>query len=128
MRQRWKKGCALLLVLGAGCGSRETERTPVSGQVLYRGRPLAGGTIVFTPDPERGGRGPLALGEIDADGRYTLRTGDQPGAVPGWHRVTVAAADSEAALPRRYRDPDLAGLERQVLAGQANVIDLKLAD
>jgi hypothetical protein len=128
MRQRWKRWCALLLVLGAGCGSRETERTPVSGQVLYRGRPLAGGTIVFTPDPERGGRGPLAAGEIDAEGRYTLRTGGQPGAVPGWHRVTVAAAGGDSALPRRYRDPDRSDLSRQVRAGQTNVIDLQLAD
>ncbi len=127
MRERWR-WWGLFLLLGAGCGSRESERAPVRGQVFFQGRPLAGGTIVFAPDPERGGRGPLALGEIDAEGRYTLRTGDQPGAVPGWHRVTVAAADSEAALPRRYRDPDHSGLARQVQAGQSNVIDLKLAD
>jgi hypothetical protein len=128
MREPWKRWGALLLLLGAGCGSRETERALVRGQVFYRGRPLAGGTIVFTPDRERGGRGPLALGEIDANGRYTLRTGDQPGAVTGWHRVTVAAAGTEAPLPRRYRDPDHSDLSRQVLAGRANVIDLQLAD
>jgi hypothetical protein len=126
MGARWWWG--LLLLLGAGCGAREGERAPVHGQVFYQGRPLAGGTIVFTPDPERGGRGPLALGEIDGEGRYTLRTGDQPGAIPGWHRVTVAAADAEVGLPRRYHDPDHSGLNRQVQAGQANVFDLRLAD
>src|SRR5262245_42189900 len=66
----------LLLVLAVlGCG-RDDRLTPVRGQVFYHGRPLAGGTIVFTPDAERGGRGPLACGEIGADGRYTLHTGD----------------------------------------------------
>jgi hypothetical protein len=125
MGDRWGGWC-LLLVLAAGCGPGETERVPVRGRVLYRGQPLAGGTIVFTPDADRGGRGPLAVGEIDADGHYTLRTGDQPGAVPGWHRVTIAAAGPEPSLPRRYRDPEHSGLSRQVRPDQANVIDLSL--
>ncbi len=126
MSDRWGVGWGLLLVLGAGCGSPESERVPVGGQVFYRGQPLAGGTIVFAPDPERGGRGPLALGEIGADGRYTLRTDDQPGAVPGWHRVTVAGAGGESVLPNRYRDPEHSGLHRQIHPARANVIDLSL--
>lgn len=128
MRQR--RRCANwlgLLVLAAGCGPGEPARVPVYGQVHYRGQPLAGGTIVFTPDPERGGRGPLALGEIGADGRFSLRTDGQPGAVPGWHRVTVAPGGADpAALPRRYRDPERSGLGREVRADRANVIDLQL--
>src|SRR6516225_7750875 len=78
---------AALAVLGCGQGE---PMTPVHGRVFFHGQPLPGGTIVFTPDAERGGRGPLACGEIDADGRYTLRTGDKPGAVSGWHRITIA--------------------------------------
>jgi hypothetical protein len=116
-----------LLVLAAGCGSGETERVPVYGQVYYRGQPLAGGTLVFTPDTERGGRGPLALAEIGADGRYSLRTDGQPGAVPGWHRVTVAPSGADpAGLPRHYRDPERSGLSREVRPDRANVIDLHL--
>jgi hypothetical protein len=122
-RGRW---WGLLLVLGAGCAPSDGERVPVRGQVFYRGQPLAGGTIVFTPDADRGGRGPLALGEIGADGRYSLRTGDRQGAVPGWHRVTVAGAGGDPSLPRRYRDPEHSGLRRQVQADRANVIDLSL--
>src|SRR5207249_4096885 len=79
--------CGALALLAAGCGQRETPLAPVSGRVFYRGQPLPGGTIVFTPDSERGGSGPLACGEIGQDGRYTLHTGTQPGAVPGWHRI-----------------------------------------
>ena len=130
----------LLLALAVlGCG-RDDKLTPVRGQVFYHGRPLAGGTIVFTPDAERGGRGPLACGEIDADGRYTLHTGDQPGVVSGWHRITVAPVTPPAQttpftlpsppeggegrvrgaaidLPRRYSDPEQSGLLREIKAG-----------
>jgi hypothetical protein len=116
----------LVLVIAAGCGPGGVERVPVHGQVLYRGQPLAGGTIVFTPDADRGGRGPLAVGEIDAEGHYHLRTGDNPGAVPGWHRITVAATAPDTPLPRRYRDPENSGLSRQVRPDMPNVIDLAL--
>jgi hypothetical protein len=130
MREHGRPGwAAWFLLLAAGCGPGMEERAPVQGQVFYRGRPLAGGTIVFTPDAERGGRGPLALGEIGADGRYTLRTEGRPGAVPGWHRITVAAGRGpDDSLPRRYRDPERSDLSRQVRAGQANVFDLHLGE
>jgi hypothetical protein len=103
--------------------------------VFYRGQPLAGGTIVFTPDPERGGRGPLATGEIGSDGRYSLRTGETPGAVPGWHKVTIAppfSADPTAPdpggaeLPRKYGDPEQSGLLREIKAGKAAEQDFYL--
>jgi hypothetical protein len=119
------RGVGLLLALAVlGCG-RDEKLTPVRGQVFYHGRPLAGGTIVFTPDAERGGRGPLACGEIGADGRFTLHTGDKPGAVPGWHRITVASVTPPAQtaappvmdLPRRYSDPEQSGLLREIKAG-----------
>ena len=118
----------MLAALLAGCSRPEGELAPVQGQVFYRGRPLPGGTIVFTPDPERGGRGPQAIAEIDAEGRYTLLTGGKKGAVPGWHLVTIASqgdAPSER-LPGRYRDPDLSGQRVEVKASRANQCDLQL--
>ena len=115
-----------LLVLLAGCGRAEVKLAPVQGRVLYRGRPLAGGTIVFTPDADRGGSGPLACGEIGPDGHYTLHTGDEPGAVPGWHKITVAGARGDRLLPRRYSDPEGSGQGREVKAGQTNSLDLDL--
>jgi hypothetical protein len=124
----------LLLALAVlGCG-RDDKLTPVRGQVFYHGRPLAGGIIVFTPDAERGGRGPLACGEIGADGRYILHTGDKPGAVPGWHRITVApvtppaqtAAPPGIDLPRRYSDPEQSGLLREIKVGVAAEQDFHL--
>ena len=117
---------ALLLVAALGCGGgAEEKRAAVQGQVFYRGRPLAGGTIVFAPDPGHGGRGPLAWGEIGPDGRYTLRTDDAAGAVVGWHRVTVAAP-GPAALPACYSDPERSGQCHQVCDVPQNTIDVRL--
>ena len=130
--------CGLILAALAvvGCG-QDDSLTPVRGRVFYRGQPLPGGTIVFTPDAERGGHGPLAYGEIAADGHYYLCTGDKRGAVPGWHRVTIAppalaAAPGQTAsppaveLPRKYRDPEQSGLLREVRAGKVGEQDFYL--
>jgi hypothetical protein len=106
-----------LVVLGglvlAGCSRGEPGLVPVQGRVFYRQQPLPGGTIVFTPDPQRGGRGPQAMARIGPDGRYQLQTGDRPGVVAGWHRITVAPARDQP-LPPRYRDPDLSGQRFEV--------------
>jgi hypothetical protein len=130
---------AACLLPAAGCGGSAGELQPVHGRVYYRGSPLAGGTIVFTPDPERGGAGPLAYGEIESDGHYRLYTErNRPGAVAGWHRVTVVSLEAPPAgiseaeapvrsvLPARYRDPELSGLAREVKAGADNTLDFNL--
>ena len=123
------RAAALLLALAAaGCGGEEPGVAPVRGTVYYRGAPVKGGLIVFTPDEERGGRGPAAEAVIGPDGSYVLRTAGERGAAPGWHRITVAGAapGEPSALPYRYADPDLSCLRREVEAGRGNVIDLHL--
>jgi len=127
-------GGLLALPLVAGCGTKPQALAAVRGQVFFHGQPLAGGTIVFTPDPERGGRGPLACGEIGPDGRYELHTDGTDGAIVGWHRVTVAAhppaaaagAETPPPLPARYSDPDAWGECREVKPGQVNTHDFRL--
>jgi hypothetical protein len=133
---RWTAGTVLLLGLLAGCGSEPPSLAPVRGRVLYRGTPLREGTVVFTPDPARGGNGPMARAEIQADGSYVLRTGERPGAVAGWHRITVLAVQSaeagtgpsqrRALVPRRYSDPELSGISCQVKPAQENTCELRL--
>jgi hypothetical protein len=123
--------CGLLLLAGCGGGAGEAKPCKVEGRVYYRGAPVPGGTIVFSPDPEQGGHGPLAVGVIQADGRYNLRTGGELGAVAGWHRVTVAPAAVEdrpfvQSIPDHYSDPQRSGKTCEVKAGQANVIDIHL--
>ncbi len=129
---------ALLACLATGCGSGQPSREPVYGHVFWRGQPLAGGTIVFTPDSEKGGKGPVAWAEIQPDGRYSLRTGTDLGAVVGWHRVTVVAhrphpggAEGMAVAPTvglsaRYSDPEQSGHCYEVKDGHANTIDIYL--
>jgi len=132
----------LFLLLGmfsCGCGEKNTGFTPVRGRVFYKDQPLTRGTIVFTPDSERGGRGDLATAEIQPDGSYYLKTKDHLGVFPGWHRVTIIALEAmnnqggaekfiepRSLLPDKYRDPDLSGLCFEVLPEQINVKDFHL--
>ena len=116
--------CVVLLVL-AGCEGGSAVPETVAGRVLYKGMPLAGGTVVFAPDPEHGGEGPIAWGEIDKDGHYTLHTKPGETLSPGWHRVTFAAATG-TTLPPHYSDPAQSGQSREIKAGQPNQIDFEL--
>ena len=132
---------AVMLLLLPGCQQARTPLAPVRGKISYRGMFLQGGTIVFTPDAGRGTTGPLSQAAIQLDGSYTLRAEQGFGAVPGWHRVTVAAvyapalpargeafAVPQSLLPDRYRDPELSRLVCEVKAGEANVFDFNLVD
>ena len=130
MRPLWL-GCLVVPALvAAGCGESKPALAPVRGHVYFHGAPLAGGAIVFTPDPDRGGRGPLACARIGDDGAYVLVTGPDHGAVAGWHRVTFQSrapdAPPEARLPARFTDPEQSGQSCEVKAGENNVIDFHL--
>ena len=132
MRSTWMASL-ILLTLAAGCGDQKPALAPVRGHVTFRGAPLTGCAIVFTPDPERGGAGPLACGRIDADGGFVLVTGQEFGAVPGWHRVTFKmltpdspTASPETLLPARYSDPETSGQPAEIKAGQSNVLEFRL--
>jgi hypothetical protein len=128
-----------VLLLVTGCNQGPPPLAPVHGKVTYRGSTLQSGTIVFAPDGSRGNTGPLAHAEIQPDGSYSLHSGKGFGAVPGWHRVTVAAvhvpatpppgqrfAVPQSLVPDRYRDPQLSGLVCEVKADQPNVFNLNL--
>jgi hypothetical protein len=141
MPRFWRRAAGVLMLAFAlaGCERGPGTLSPVRGVVSYRGSPLRGGTVVFTPDALRGASGPAAYAAIQPDGSYVLRTGDAPGAVPGWHRITVAAVEAPAAprpgerfvvprslLPDKFRDPELSGLCREVKPDQDNQVDLHL--
>jgi hypothetical protein len=97
------------------------------------------GTIVFVPDADRGNNGPLGQGTIQPGGSYAIQTEGQPGAMPGWYRVTVIAVENtsgfspyDSAVPRslvptRYRDPQLSDLACEVKAGPENSINFNLS-
>ena len=128
------------LMLGqTGCDPGLDALAPVKGRVFYQGAPVHTGTIVFTPDPARGGSGPMSQAEIRSDGSFDLQSGEKRGAAVGWHRVTIVAIDAtiqsggnnqysipRSLLPDKYRDPDSSGLGCDVKSGRENVIDFNL--
>lgn len=96
--KRWRKCALASLLLPAlavlGCGDTNT----VKGRVLLDGKPVAGATVLFMPDPE--GQGRPATGTTDGDGYFfltTFRRGD--GALPGTYRIVVSKTEVMASPP-----------------------------
>jgi len=128
------------MTLLQGCQKGPLPLTPVQGKVSYKGLPVTGGTIVFTPDGVKGEKSnKIAHAKIDADGGYQLTTGEAKGASPGLYRVSVVslahtnppgAADRFKAplslLPDKYRDPELSELTCEVKARKNNILDFDL--
>lgn len=126
---------ALLVALPGGCNRRTGHKaTTVRGAVTFQGKPLVGGLVVFTPDPERGGTGKSARAVIGPDGRYELKPSGDALIAPGWYRVAIAAPASALSLPggepaavptfpAKLARPDLSGLVREVKPSQENVFE-----
>ncbi|MBI2807747.1 MAG: hypothetical protein HYX68_22430 [Planctomycetes bacterium] len=119
----------------AGCQKRSTTLNQVTGKVFYKGAPLSGGLIVFSPDVNRGETGTIAFSKIGPDGSYTLQTADAKGATAGWYRVTVASLSSTSGsyetpvtslIPDKYRDPSLSQLQCEVKTNRDNHLDFNL--
>lgn len=125
--------CSLSLLFVTGCGkSHEQPTAVVRGTVTLDGKPVPGGSVMFVPAAGRG-----AVGTIDEQGGYVLSTYDDgDGAIVGTHQIVVFPAkggvEEEALpsnyvpIPTRYQSIGSSGLEREVVAGEKNVIDLDL--
>ena len=93
-----------LIVSFVGCSGSDAnmpQLVKVHGTVSYKGKPLEGGHIVFTPATGKGGdSGQVATGEISSNGTYeltTFSTGD--GAILGQHIVTVVSQKGDMPKP-----------------------------
>ena len=126
-------------LVSSGCEQETPSLASASGKVFYENQPVPRGAIVFVPDADRGNNGPLAQGTIQLDGKYTLQTSGQLGAIPGWYRVTVIAVEESRSggsrsgasaprslVPEKYRDPRLSDLACEVKAGRENSINFNL--
>lgn len=119
------------LVPAAGCHRVADAPTTVRGVITFQGRPLAGGRVVFTPDPDRGGAGkPISAG-IGANGSFQLALDEEPSVPPGWYRVAIAASPLETGgslrlFPRQLARPDQSGLVREVKSGRDNVYEFRI--
>ncbi len=82
-----------------GCGSSAPPPGPatVRGKVTFNGQPVAGGLVVFTPSPDRGGRGKPAFAETGPDGSFILALDRVNAIPPGWYRVSLAPAPALSA-------------------------------
>jgi hypothetical protein len=118
----------LAMSLSGGCGTHTPPPAPatVRGKVLLNGQPVAGGLVVFTPDPARGGRGKPARAETATDGTFQLQLDNSAHIPPGWYRVSLApppaipdplASTHSPVFPAKLSRPDRSGLEREVQAG-----------
>ena len=118
----------------------------VHGKVTYKGKPLDGGRIVFTPATGKGGEtGQNASGEIDSSGSYemtTFNTGD--GAIIGQHIVTVVTLEKgelpkpdanshikyelpKSVTPSKYATADKSPL-RCTVVPEGSTFDIELKD
>lgn len=98
--------CLVLAAMAAvtlGCGGRQAAQ--VSGSVTLNDKPLTTGTVSFHPAD---GRGAVASGSIDAQGRYAISTGTDAGLAPGAYIVTVVASEAfqppDPTAETQYRD------------------------
>jgi hypothetical protein len=94
--------------------------------VLYHGKPLTFGGVLFQPE-----NGPMARGKIESDGTFRLTTyRDDDGAVLGKHHVQIACYETQRPdakpakpverglgrplIPRKYLRLDTSGLQVEV--------------
>jgi hypothetical protein len=129
-------GAAVLALVG-GCGSSAPPPGPatVRGKLTFNGRPVAGGLVVFSPDPRRGGSGKPASAETGPDGAFQLQLNRSPNIPAGWYRVALMPAPvisdplapPATLFPAKLARPDLSGLEREVRAGTEHVFDFAVS-
>lgn len=123
--------CAALLMVVAlvvGCGDNR-GRVPVTGTVLFDGKPLASGIIRFGGDQGVAGAGQIVNGSFSLS-----ETGSQTGVLPGTYEVMIASWVEERGsvrpdgsfspgitrIPLLYLDPAKSGLTAEVKKGQTN--------
>lgn len=117
---------AAAVALSGGCGSNTPQAglATVRGKITFNGQPVAGGLVVFTPDPRRGGGGKPARSQTAPDGSFQLQLEDSNAIPPGWYRVSLAPPpaipdplSASPVFPTKLARPDMSGIEREVLAG-----------
>ncbi len=86
--------CLTTLILTACGGTAAPQLSYATGIVKFKGKPLSGAQVLFTPE-----NGPMAMGMTNDEGEFQLATQGEEGAVIGPHRVTIRAVkvDEKAA-------------------------------
>jgi hypothetical protein len=88
-----RSAIAVGFCLAIGCSSSTAPKlVPADGIVTYMGKPVAGATVLFSPE-----KGPLASGVTDMEGKYDLKTGTNRGVTAGLCKVAIRV-DPEGEL------------------------------
>ena len=134
--------CLLVLVVGCAHKRRAAEHAEVSGRVLYKNKPVTGGSVAFVASD-----GFASSGVIDEKGNYTISApvGDVRIGVDnrGVGQKPMAAASKGAGrpdaepptpikgtyrqIPEKYYDPSTSGLTYTVKSGP-QTHDIELSD
>lgn len=88
----------LLSLVLPGCGGSKFPVRPCKGKVLCDGKPLASGSVTFTPisDDQKIETGKQASGTLNSEGVFVLSTyGRFDGAIVGKHSVQFSGAGQE---------------------------------
>jgi hypothetical protein len=118
----------LLFTLIAGCGNKRPARVPVSGQVLFEGKPFTFGYVRFVPKGAR-----QASGKLDSQGRFKLGSyTEDDGVVPGTHPIEIVISESASPTtlrwyaPKKYSNIQTSGLTQEINEARDNIlIELK---
>lgn len=126
----------LAIVLCSGCGGGGPPTYPVSGSVVYDGKPVPTGMVALVPAAS----GPRATGAIAADGSFTLEApaGDYKVAVLAPRETSMGdlsennwveafrKSSPEPYVPGLYSDPETTPLSFTVTPDGENLCTLKI--
>jgi hypothetical protein len=137
------KRCVLFLAIvmvACGCEPGETL-TEVRGKVFVGDQPVGKGTgfVTFHPDEKQGNKSlEEAVGAIEPDGTFVMKTRSKDGVAPGWYKVGVSIAEvldpnnpyvTKWLMPNpdKYQDWNKSGIRLEVVEGAPpGAYDIKL--
>lgn len=130
---------ALCVAGFTGCGSGKPAVAPVSGKVMYQGKPLKFGQVFFHPEAGTQGRG-----TIQPDGTFTITTyQDQDGAQIAKHKVRItsfevqdpngdpkrfAGGNGKSLIPEKYTSLVTTDLTNVEVNAGPNTFEFELKD
>ena len=134
-----------------GCGGKNIKKTDyVEGTITYKGVPVEGASIGFSPMSSAEGASP-AYGRTDTQGKYVIQTqggASGKGTTPGEYRIIISKTNSiptgkkttypdgsvyeemkhEDVLPKMYGNVSTTPLTATVVSGGPNKFDFDLVD
>ncbi|MFN7891962.1 MAG: hypothetical protein ACK5OC_16840 [Pirellula sp.] len=99
MKNAGRSFCCWLLIAAPimlGCGESGPKLYEVAGTVTFKGQPVPAGTVMFTPNQSKGGKGPSGLASIK-QGRYDTSSSDGSGVLGGPYIVQIIGLDGKPA-------------------------------